>query len=168
MAFKLKGFSYTGSSPQKQFIGTGVNIGGRLEGENIDGEYALSAEEMVTPGIKRKLRKDNPNIKFYGEHQQMVDKKRSKRKRMARRGKHMDWATGQYVKTPNLQVDDKEEKKSKEKFTGKIFNSYEDVTKAIETGNFKGVNQKQDGQTYVFNFKDSSGKLNKRTYKKIR
>jgi ribosome maturation factor RimP len=89
MAFKMKGWSAFTRMSQNPSIG--VNIGGDLEGGNIDGEYYLSAEELVTPGIKRKLRKENPNIKFYGEHARHVEKNTRKKDRLRRRGKVDSW-----------------------------------------------------------------------------
>ena len=94
MAFKLKGYNYPGTSPKK-FIPPNQNPD--LQGQNIDGEYRLSAEERVDPLAKQKILAENSDVKFEGEHAAMVTKKRRKKKRMTRRGKHMDWTTGEYV-----------------------------------------------------------------------
>ena len=89
MAFKMKGWSAFTSMSERPSIG--ANIGGNPEGGNIDGEYYLSQEELVTPGIKRKLRKENPNIKFYGEHAKHVEKNQRKKERLRRRDKVDSW-----------------------------------------------------------------------------
>ena len=120
MAFKLKGYSYPGKSPNKQMGPTRPGMGEITrkgfgysmdpsvnsqttwdEGANIDGEYLLSGKERSDPTAIRRLRKENPNIKFYGEEQAMIDKKQKKidrRKKRGRYGSYQDSATGEWIK----------------------------------------------------------------------
>ena len=120
MAFKLKGFSYPGKSPKKfkdptkpgmaeitaKGFGysTDPDINAQTtwsEGANIDGEYLLSGKERMDPTAIARLRKENPNIKFYGEEQAMIDKKQKKidrKKKKGRYGSYQDSVTGEWIK----------------------------------------------------------------------
>ena len=127
MAFKLKGYSYPGTSPYELVDVTkpGVTKPGEKtstnrnlsdmgshtglfnlgtegvtfnEGINVDGEYVLSHREMMTPGAKRELLKQNPNMKFHGEEKARITANRAKDAKMKKKGYVKDWETGEYKK----------------------------------------------------------------------